>query len=52
MSAGDVQAQFELGERTRLAFARGLTIDEAVAYLTLEAMKLGIEADEAARLIR
>jgi len=50
--AGDVQAQFELSEQTRAAFLRGLTIDEAVADLTLAAMNLGIEADEAAQLIR
>jgi len=46
------QARFELSQRTQLAFSQGLTPDEAVADLTLVAMKLGIEADEAARLIR
>ena len=52
MSASDTQAQFELGEQTRLAFLRGLTIEEAIADLTLPAMSLGIEPDESARLIR
>ncbi len=45
-------AQFELAEQTRIAFLRGLTIQEAIADLTLRAMGLGFEPGEAERLIR
>ena len=49
---GSVQARFELGERTRAAFALGLTIEETITDLTLAAMNLGFEPAEAGRLIR
>lgn len=50
--AGNVQAQFELADQTRLAFACGLTIEATIADLTIGAMKMGLEPAEAERLIR